>query len=287
MPPGRILRAAILTVIAVFAIQGIGAQDSHSEPTVNSSTPNAAKIIKATADALGMPRNGAEGGGALPQIDVVNRIQFWGSGTSSSSGQTYKTDYHASASYNPPAMRVEITRTNGGAPQHTFQVVRDNYAWDESELGGGLVPGKGTATPMTDATKERLLQLWILPYGVVKAAIAAGDSTQVSTENGATVITFPLTGGLAGVTEKATLDAKNLVTKVETKADNPAVKDLSLEADYSDYADHGEVQTDILSPRHIVQKRDGKTVLDIEIKTWNADNPYVVFPVPQAVKNKS
>ncbi|PYU34026.1 MAG: hypothetical protein DMG31_07295 [Acidobacteria bacterium] len=46
--------------------------------------------------------------------------------------------------------------------------------------------------------KDRLLQLWILPYGVVKAAFAAGDKTKVSIENRATVITFPLSGELAG-----------------------------------------------------------------------------------------
>jgi hypothetical protein len=280
-------RASILIVIAALAFQSVGAQNGHPDESSTVGTPDAAKVIKAAADAMGMPRNGAEGGGALPQIDVINRMQFWGSGTSSSSGQTYKTDYHVSASYNPPAMRVEITRADGATPQHTFQVVRDNYAWDESELGGGLVPGKGTATPSMTAIKTRLLQLWILPYGVVKAAIAADDKTKVSAENGFTVITFPLSGELAGVTEKATLDSKNFITKVETKADNPSLKDLDLEVDYSDYADHGEVQTDVLSPHHVVEKRGGKTVLDIEIKMWNADNPYVVFPVPASVKKPS
>jgi hypothetical protein len=32
------------------------------------------------------------------------------------------------------------------------------------------------------AVKERLLLLWTLPYGVVKAALAAGEKTTVSTE---------------------------------------------------------------------------------------------------------
>jgi len=280
-------RVSILTAIAALSFQTIGAQSSHSDLASTGGPPDAAKIIKAAADAMGMPRNGAEGGGALPEIDVINRMQFWGSGTSYSSGQTYKTDYHAAVSYNPPAMRVEMTRTDGAAPRNTFQVVRDNYAWDESQLGGGLVPGQGTAAAAMAALKDRLLQLWILPYGVVKAAIAAGDKTKVSSENGSTVITFPLSGELASVTEKATLDSKNFITKVETKADNSALKDLNVEADYSDYADHGEVQTDVKSPKHVVEKRDGKTVLDIEIKMWNADNPYVVFPIPPSVKNAS
>jgi hypothetical protein len=180
-------------------------------------------------------------------------------------------------------MRIETTRpaSSGGAPQHTIQTVREDFAWNESEIGAGLVTGKGTATPSPAAVKERLLQLWTLPYGVVKAALAAGDKTTVSTENGATVITVPLSGQLTGVTVKATLDSKNLVTKVETRSSNPA---LAIETDYSGYADHGEVQTDIQSPGRIVQRQGGRTVLDLEVKTWEANNPYLVFPVPGNVK---
>src|SRR5258708_35242920 len=91
-----------------------------------------------------------------------------------------------------------------GEPQHTIQVVREKYAWDESEIGAGLDPGKGTATPTMAAVNNRLLRLWILPYGVIKAALAAGDKTKLSTENGATVLTFPLSKQLADVTVKAT-----------------------------------------------------------------------------------
>jgi hypothetical protein len=132
--------------------------------------------------------------------------------------------------------------------------------------------------------KDRLLQLWILPYGVVKAAIAAGDKTIVSAENGATIISFPLSGSLADVTVKATLDSKNLVTKVETRSGNAALANLVTETEYSDYADHGELLTDIKSPGHIVEKQAGRPVLDIRVKMVDANNPYLVFPVPPNVK---
>jgi hypothetical protein len=180
-------------------------------------------------------------------------------------------------------MRVEVTRTNPDS--HTIQTVRDRYAWNESQIGAGLEPGRGTATPVTNTVKSRLLQLWILPYGVVKAAFAAGDQAKLSNESGANVVTFPLSGELAGVTVKATLDAKNFITKVETQTDNPALSDLVREAEYSDYADHGEILTDIKSPGHIVMKQNGNTVLDVQIKKWDANNPYLVFPVPQNVRN--
>ena len=247
--------------------------------------PDAAKAVKAAADAMGMPRTGGPGGAGLPEVDVSNRMEFWGSGTvaGGNGAAATKADYHAALGYNPPAMRVEVTRTNPDS--HTIQTVRDSYAWNESQIGAGLESGRGTATPVTNALKSRLLQLWILPYGVVKAAFAAGDQAKLSNENGANVLMFPLGGELAGITVKATLDAKNFITKVETRSDNPALSDLVREADYSDYADHGEILTDIKSPGHIVVKQGGNTVLDVQIKKWDANNPYLVFPVPQNVRN--
>src|SRR5713226_9171913 len=188
----KILRTFIFAAIAALAIQSVHAQNN---------TPDRAKVLRAAADALGMVRWSDIGAGAtrLPGIDVDNTMEFQASGTSYSSNQPFKTGYHATLGYNPAAMRVEMTRTpaGGGAAQHTIQTVREDHAWNESEIGGGLVPGKGTATPAMAAVKDRLLQLWRLPYGIVKAALAAGENTRVSTENGNTVITFPLSGQLA------------------------------------------------------------------------------------------
>jgi len=273
-----ILRTLMIAAVAALAIQSVGAQ----------STLERAKVLRAAADALGMVRWTDIGAGAtrLPAIDVVNTMEFQGSGTSYSSGRAFKTEYRVALGYNPAAMRVEMTRTGpaGGGPQRSIQTVRENSAWDESEMGAGLVPGKGTATAAMAAVKDRLLQLWTLPYGVVKAALAAGEKTTVSTENGVTVITFPLSGQLAGITVKATLDSKSLVTKVETRPDNPALADLATETEYSGYADHGEVLTDIKSPGRIVRRQGGRPILDIQVKMWEANNPYLVFPVPPNVK---
>jgi len=269
----------MIAAVAALVIQTAEAQSDRLDRV---------KVLRAAADALGMVRWADIGNGAtrLPGIDVVNTMEFQGSGTSYSSGQAFKTECHVALGYNPAAMRVEMTRTGpgGGAPQHIIQTVRENYAWNESELGGGLVPGKGTATPAMATLKDRLLQLWTLPHGVVKAALAAGEKTTASTENGATVITFPLSGQLAGITVKATLDSQNFVTKVETRPDNPALSNLATETEYSGYADHGEILTDIKSPGHIVQKQGGRPMLDIQVNMWEANNPYLVFPVPPNVK---
>ena len=291
-----ILRILMMAAVAALAIQSVAAQGDRTQAPSGTTARTAAgsdaldraKVLRAAADALGMVRWTDIGAGAtrLPGIDVVNTMEFHGSGTSYSSGQPFKTEYHTALGYNPAAMRVEMTRTGpgGGAPQHSIEIVRENYAWNESEIGGGLAPGKGTATPAMAAVKDRLLQLWMLPFGVVKAALAAGEKTAVSTENGVTVITFPLSGQLAGITVKATLDSKNFVTKVETRPNNPALANLATETEYSGYADHGEILTDIKSPGHIVQRQGGRPMLDIQVKIWEANNPYLVFPVPPNVK---
>jgi hypothetical protein len=247
-----------------------GGATAAASAGANGQDPMVTKALKGAADALGMDRWSQVGGGRLPEVDVVNTMEFWASGTP-------YADYHVALGYNPPAMRVEAARTS--SDPHTFEDVNGKYAWNASELGGGLVPGKGTATPMPNVAKERALRLWILPFGVVKSAIAAGDKTKVSTDSG-TVITYPLMGELAGVTVKATLDDKSFVTKVETQSSDP---NLVMEAEYSDYADRGEIPTDVMFPGHIVVKRGGKALLDMQVKKADCNDPYLVFPVPDSV----
>jgi len=277
------------TIRVALGVALVGALAVHS---VDAQTPDRAKTLRAAAEALGMDRWSDIGSAAntrLPGIDIVNTQELIASGMTDVGGRMVKTDVHVALGYNPAAMRVELT-PEGGAAQHTIETVRETWAWNESQIGGGLIPGKGTATPAMAAVRERLLRLWTLPFGVVKAAYAGGDKTVVSTEGGATVITAPLGGPLAGMSVRATLDAKSLITKVEARADNPALANLASEAtqmEYSDYADHAEVLTDIKTPGHIVGKRDGRTVFDLTVKSWETNNPYVVFPVPPNVKAAS
>jgi hypothetical protein len=274
------MKSAIRSVLTIAIAAALGMPSALAQ-----NAGDRTKVLQAAAYALGMARWSDIGTTTtrLPAIDIVNTMEFQGSGTADRSGQPVKVEYHAALGYNPPAMRVEMTLTGAasGAPQHVIQTVREGYAWNESEIGAGLIAGKGTATPAAAALKERLLQLWTLPYGVVKAAIAAADKTTVSMEGGATVLTFPLSGQLAGTTARAMLDANSLVTRVETRSDNPA---LVTQTDYANYADRAEILTDIKTPGRIVRRQGGRTVLDVEVKTWDTNNPYLVFPVPANVR---
>jgi glyoxylase-like metal-dependent hydrolase (beta-lactamase superfamily II) len=161
--------------------------------------------------------------------------------------------------------------------------VSGKFAWNESVPGAGFVAGS-TATPTPDAANDRLLQLWMTPFGVLKMAGKAGSAAKVSTDAGATVITFPLSGTLEGITVKATLNAKNQVERVETRTNDPVLGDMVTETTYSDYKDMSEITTDVPFPSHIVQKQGGFPVLDITITKADTNNPYVVFPVPDNVE---
>ena len=264
-------------------------------PSAHAQDP--AATIKTAEYALGMIRG--------PQrIDAVSTLEYWGTGSTYAFGQSYRPDlawpafkvtYHASLSYAVPAMRVDVMRSNpdglvqggGGlplaAPQRQIQVVSGRFAWNESVPGAGFIPGS-TATPDPAARNDRLLQLWTTPFGVLKMAVQAGSRAKVTTEGGATVITFPLSGTLEGITVKATLNVKSQVERVETRMDNPVLGDLVTETTYSDYKDLGEIASDVLFPSHIVQKQGGFPVLDLTITKTDPNNPYVVFPVPDSVE---
>jgi hypothetical protein len=256
------IRYGALVMLAALAAPYAHAQDALA-------------TIKAAEYALGMIRG--------PQrIDAINTLEVWGTGTSSNGtisngGPAVKITYHASYSYRTPAMRVDITR-GGPDAQRQIQVVNGQYAWNESVPGGGFIPGS-TATPAPAALNERLLAMWTTPHGVLKAAERVANDAKVSKEGATTVVTFPLTGPLAGINAKMTLNAKNQVEKVETKSGN-----VVTETTYSDYKDLGEIATDVLFPSHILQKRGGVTVLDLTVTKTDPNNPYVVFPVPDVVE---
>ncbi len=241
-------RTVIILCLCVFVVQTATAQD-------------AAARIKAAQYALGMIRG--------PQrIDAINTIEYWGT----ANGGTIT--YHASLSYLTPAMRLDVRRGN---EDRFIGVVNGSYAWDEPVPGAGFIPGT-TARPALADARNRLLDLWSTPHGALKAAVRAGADAKLTTENAAPVISFTMSGLLAGTTMRVTLNGKDQVVKIETRTGNDVT-----EATYSDYGDLGEIKSDVLFPAHIVQKK-GTRVLDLTITKADMNNPYVVFPVPDNVE---
>ena len=187
-------------------------------------------------------------------------------------------------------MRVDFScRQRSGEPQRHVRVVAGELAWNESEPGVN-------ATAAPEAVRERLLQLWLLPQGLIKAAVAAGTRTVASTEAGYPVLTFPLPAPLDATLVKITLDPdvflyhtmptglrrefSHRITRVETQFEGDGV-----EVTYSNYQDWNEAdyKSDVLLPGRIVQTRAGTTVLDLTLTVSNTYNPYVVMPVPENI----
>lgn len=125
-----------------------------------------------------------------------------------------------------------------------------------------------TATPI--ALLERQTQLWITPHGVVKAAQANNATKQGST------IAFTLPNR---VPVKATVNAQNLVERVEVAIPNPVLGDTPLEVTYAEYKDFGGVKF----PTKIKQSAGGFPSLDLTV-TDAKPNAAVEIAVPDSVR---
>ena len=223
----------------------------------------------------------------------LTSIQYSGTGTNNAFGQAYLpggpwpafkvTSYTASINYETPAMRVDLERTNpdgpihggGGlpllAPQKQTQIVSGTFAWN---LAGQ------NAAPAPATVAGRLRAIWITPAGVIKAAQNAGAKATVKSERGrdgkmVSTITYPA----GDLTAKATLNADNLVERVEYASDDPVLGDMVTETIYSDYKDFSGVKF----PMHVVQTQGGFPVLTLAISDVQP-NAKVAFDVPQNVQ---
>jgi hypothetical protein len=272
------------TALAIVAVILSAAQMIHAQAPARATSATEASGAKATIDAaanaLGMLRG-------VQMQDSLVTVRYSATGTiyevrpagTPWPASTIKT-YTARVAFDVPGMRVDYERTGPGPGLPTVkatEVVGATYAWNENAAGD--------AQPMPAAVTERLLQIWILPHGALKAARAAGDRTLVTVEGGATALTFPV----AGTTMKVWINEKRLVDRVEARIKHPVLGDTELQATYSGYADLGDVsyKSDVFFPAHIVQKLGGVTVSDLTITNVNAYNPYVVFPIPENVERAS
>ncbi len=280
-------------VAALMTLAVVPARPDAAQTTAPAAATLESTLYKA-ADALGMLRGPQERDGILT-------FEYWATGSLTVQGRTCQVaDYRASVRYPAPdgrerfpvpAMRVDYgcTTAGGQKPDRHVEVVAGELAWNEAEPGG-------SATAMPQAAQDRLLQVWTLPQGVIKAARLAGAKATLTTEGGKPVVTFPLPAPLQG-TAKATLDPQNFlfhtmptgvrrdfshrIERVETRVGN-----VVTVTTYSDYGDWNakDYKSDALLPRRIVQQRNGATVMDLTLTMSQTYNPYVVMPVPENIK---
>lgn len=281
----RVLAAAIATAVTI----GAAAQEKMPPPQP---AKNLEEALYKAADALGMLRGPQE-------RDGIVTFEYWGTGTLARPGGACQLkDYRASVRYPAadrrerfpvPAMRVDYTCA-GAKPERQIEVVAGEFAWNETEPGRN-----GTAAPGT--VQERLLHVWTLPQGVIKAARLAGAKAIFAIEGGKPVITFPLPAPLQAATVKATLDPEHFlfhtmptgvrryfshrIERVEVRLGT--VVTVTTYADYRDW-NADDYKSDALLPGRIVQERNGARVMDLTLTRSQTYNPYVVMPVPENVR---
>jgi hypothetical protein len=269
----------IVTLVALAAAAPAQGQETDRQ-----------KVFYNIANSLGMLRT-------VNEVDTLMTFQAWGHGTvrevtaAGVGPEVPLKSYYAEFAYEFPGMRVDTVRGDG---RRDIQVVSGLFAWNEIDKhGAGLTPESGKAVPAMETVTERLLRLWMTPFGVVKAARAAGDQAKITVENGRTVVTFPLVNGkpentthvvageLAGTPVKLTLDAMYRPAQVEM-----TVRGRKHVSTYSNYGDLNEAdyKADILVPARVVRTLDGQTVMDLTIDRTNTYNPYVIMPLPPAVQ---
>jgi hypothetical protein len=179
-----------------------------------------------------------------------------------------KADFHIA--YYLPAMRMFLEGTRGdGKPLKEIRVFEDIYAWNETEEGRG-------ATPAMSALNDRVPLIKLTPFGALWSVIEAEGHTKVTTVNGRTVLTG--TSPFDGIEVSTTLDNAHRPIEVTAKANG-----RTYGATFADYRDTWESKYLVIFPSQIKWTLDGKPLADLKVTAFKS-NPYVVFPVPDVVR---
>jgi len=280
----RAIAAATMAVFGLAASPQIG---------VAQAAPAVETILYQAADALGMLRTPRE-------VDRIATLIYTGAGTKQVGGrpctmQRYQASVRypipdARHSFPVPGMRIDFDCINAdGEPDRHVEVVAGEFAWNETAPGRNATPAPGTV-------RERLLQIWMLPQGLIKAAVAAGERTIVSVQSGNPVLTFPLPAPLENSQVAVTFDPavflshtmpngvvrefSHRITHAQTQLDG-----VQFAVEYADYQDWNaaDYKSDVLLPGRMVQRRNGSAILDLTLIESNTYNPYVVMPVPETI----
>jgi glyoxylase-like metal-dependent hydrolase (beta-lactamase superfamily II) len=192
--------------------------------------------------------------------DTLRCLTYSGSGYVGAVGQNYTprddwprvelATYSKTVNFDTKSAREEQVRRQGSFPARggggiplqgevrQINLVSENYAW--------ALQGTNT-TPQPAAASQRQLDLWLTPHGFLKAAMTATNPVMLTRYEGGeaggrslvTVISFTALGKYR---VNGTINAQNLIERVQTWIPNPVIGDTYYETVYSNYKDFGTVK---------------------------------------------
>ena len=229
---------------------------------------------------------------------TLKTVQFSGWGYDYVFGQAYNGDgrwprfnlpgYTMTIDFAAPAMRDDRRRTQledpplGGGFQPMFgeqrliAVVNGSFAWD---VVGEAAVVPGFRNDRQTNVVGRTDQIWMTPHGFIKLAMTSTPTVRTETIKGAkkTILTVkhPTYGTFEG-----TLDAQNMVERIDRWFGHSVLGDALMEATFSDYKDFGGAKF----PTRILQREGGYPLLDLTVTDVRV-NPSVTIDVPANIRN--
>ena len=273
--------------------QQFGQNGGDGNTAFEIASPCIGKDVRDVAESIGMGRS------KLFSIKNVIGILFNADGTMMVDGAMAKLQgAHFELAYDLPAMRMMLagTRANG-QPLKEGRVFAYDFAWNETQEGLG-------ATAAMNALNDRAPLLKLTPFGAVWSMIDAEGTVKVSKDaQGHTILqgTSPYDGidvtmTVDHVAHHATRlgpyypdEVIHLPIAVTAKA-NGHTWGATFDDYYGDPSstpgqpNYLEPSVWMVFPRHLTWTLDGKPYADLHV-TYFRSNPYIVFPVPDVVKN--
>jgi len=258
------------------------AQNDDGFTAYEIASPCAGKDVRDVAESIGMAR------GKIMGIKNVIGVQFRADGTladGTGMAKLSNTEFHIA--YYLPAMRTLLNGTKAnGQPLKEIRVFADQYAWNETEQGKG-------ATAATNTFNDRLPLIKLTPFGAVWSLIEAEGHTTVSkTADGKTVLTG--TSPYDGIETSVTVEDSKQHPKLGPYDPTELIRlpvavtaksnGHTYGATFADYRGDLEPNVWMIFPTTIKWTLDGKPLADLKV-TFFRSNPYIVFPIPDAVKS--
>ncbi len=205
--------------------------------------------------------------------DNLKSIEYSGSGMDFAIGQAPNPSspwpkfidktYTRVINFETPASRMDRIRMQGENPPR----------------GGGQQPVIGeqpqnqTIVVNANTPWVQQLEIWMTPYGFLRAAAANNATVKSQTIGGKkyNVVTFM---GQNKAKVNGYISEQNMVDRVETWIDNAMLGDMLFDASYSNYRDFGGVKF----PTRIVQKQGDYPILDLTITNMKPNAPANIQP---------